>query len=99
MKQILLTLAIVAGVGIVDAADSPQEHGELVFPLRAEDNHAPAIVECPNGDFIASWYRRSGKRSSDGVAIYGRRSASGKAVGAKNSGWSTHPGFQMATRA
>jgi predicted neuraminidase len=75
-------LAVVAAVAIVDAADLPQEHGELVFPLRAEGNHAPGIVECPNGDFIASWYRRSGKRGADDVAVYGARKRIGE------SGWS-----------
>ena len=25
---------------------------ELIFPLRADHNHAPGIVECPNGDLL-----------------------------------------------
>jgi len=43
---------------------------ELVFPLNAKHNHAPGIVECPNGDLFASWYRGSGERQADDVAIF-----------------------------
>ena len=30
-------------------------------------------MECPNGDLLVSWYRGSGERRSDDVAIYGAR--------------------------
>lgn len=46
---------------------------ELVFPLNSKHNHAPGIVECSNGDLIASWYRGSGERTADDVAVYGAR--------------------------
>ena len=46
---------------------------ELIFPLRADHNHAPGIVECPNGDLLVSWYRGSGERRADDVAVYGAR--------------------------
>ncbi len=46
---------------------------ELIFPLRSEHNHAPGIVECPNGDLLVSWYRGSGERTADDVAVYGAR--------------------------
>jgi predicted neuraminidase len=51
----------------------PHHSAELVFPLRSEHNHAPGIVECENGDLIASWYRGAGERSADDVAVYGAR--------------------------
>ncbi|MCY2996522.1 MAG: exo-alpha-sialidase, partial [Planctomycetota bacterium] len=44
---------------------------ELVFPLRADHNHAPSIVELPDGSFLASWYRGSGERKADDVAVFG----------------------------
>ena len=50
---------------------------ELVFPLHAAHNHAPGIVECPNGDLLVSWYRGSGERSADDVAVYGSRRVHG----------------------
>ena len=46
---------------------------EFIFPLHPQHNHAPGIVECPNGDLLASWYRGSGERKADDVAVYGAR--------------------------
>ncbi len=46
---------------------------ELIFPLHPEHNHAPGIVECPNGDLLVSWYRGAGERQADDVAVYGTR--------------------------
>jgi predicted neuraminidase len=51
--------------------DKPQHEAELVFPLHNKHNHAPGIVECPNGDLLVSWYRGSGERGADDVAVYG----------------------------
>ena len=53
--------------------DGPLHEAELVFPLHPKHNHAPGIVECPNGDLLVSWYRGSGERSADDVAVYGAR--------------------------
>ncbi|HEY2785922.1 MAG TPA: sulfatase-like hydrolase/transferase [Fimbriiglobus sp.] len=52
---------------------------ELVFPLHPQHNHAPGIVECPNGDLLVSWYRGSGERGADDVAVYGARRKKGEA--------------------
>ena len=49
----------------------------LVFPLHKQHNHAPGIVECPNGDLLVSWYRGSGERSADDVAVYAARQKAG----------------------
>lgn len=59
------------------AAEQPLLESQLVFPLRSEHNHAPSIVELPDGSFLASWYRGSGERKADDVAIYGARLAKG----------------------
>ncbi len=53
--------------------DQPRFSAELVFPLHHQHNHAPGIVECPNGDLLVSWYRGSGERQADDVAVYGAR--------------------------
>jgi predicted neuraminidase len=50
---------------------------ELIFPLHHEHNHAPGIAELANGELIVSWYRGSGERKADDVAIYGARRAAG----------------------
>lgn len=57
----------------------PRYSAELVFPLHAQHNHAPGIVECPNGDLLVSWYRGSGERQADDVAVYGARRRHGQA--------------------
>ncbi|MBL8866321.1 MAG: sulfatase-like hydrolase/transferase [Planctomycetia bacterium] len=76
-----------------DPKAKPQYSAELVFPFDAKHNHAPGIVECPNGDLLISWYRGSGERSADDVAVLGARRKKGDA------NWSTQfvladtPGF------
>jgi len=54
-------------------ANEPQYSAELIFPLHEQHNHAPGIVELPGGELLASWYRGSGERRSDDVAVYGAR--------------------------
>jgi predicted neuraminidase len=72
----LLILPAVTGAQAllkVDSPTAPLYHAELVFPLHPQHNHAPGIVECPNGDLLVSWYRGSGERQADDVAVYGAR--------------------------
>jgi predicted neuraminidase len=57
--------------------EDPQFQSELVFPLHNQHNHAPGIVEYPNGDLLVSWYRGSGERSADDVAVFGARQQPG----------------------
>lgn len=54
-------------------AEAPRFSSELVFPLHPRHNHAPGIVECPNGGLLVSWYRGSGERKADDVAVLGSR--------------------------
>jgi predicted neuraminidase len=63
-------------------AAEPAHQAELIFPLHPQHNHAPGLVECPNGDLLVSWYRGSGERSADDVAVFGARRRQGVA------GWS-----------
>jgi predicted neuraminidase len=83
MATLLLAIA-------VTGADAPRYQAELVFPLHPEHNHAPGIVMCPNGDLLVSWYRGSGERTADDVAVYGAWLRKG------TSKWS--PYFLMADR-
>jgi predicted neuraminidase len=73
-----MSIVSVVTLLLAGAAAEPQHSAELVFPLRQEHNHAPGIVECPNGDLLVSWYRGSGERSSDDVAVYGARKKHGE---------------------
>ncbi len=74
-------------------AEKPFHRAELIFPLRREHNHAPGIVECPNGDLLVSWYRGSGERRADDVAVWGARLRRGESKWGDATVWADHPGF------
>lgn len=67
--SILLTAALLAG----PKGKKPLMTSELIFPPQALHNHASCLVECPNGDLLACWYRGSGEREADDVAVLGAR--------------------------
>jgi predicted neuraminidase len=78
--------------GITLAAE-PSLKAELVFPLHPQHNHAPGIVECENGDLLVSWYRGSGERSADDVAVYGARLKRGESKWSEPFLMADTPGF------
>jgi len=88
MSAVTLSIAVTA-----TAANTPNYQAELVFPLRQDHNHAPGLVVCPNGDLLASWYRGSGERSADDVAVYGARKRRGGAGWSKPFVMADTPGF------
>jgi len=51
----------------------PRHSAELIFPLHPQHNHAPGIAELPGGELLITWYRGSGERSADDVAVFGSR--------------------------
>ncbi|MBX7073047.1 MAG: exo-alpha-sialidase [Pirellulales bacterium] len=69
---VALSFSLVSAV-----ADEPRYSESFVFPFSEEHNHAPGVVECPNGDLLVSWYRGAGERSADNVAVYGARQRKG----------------------
>ncbi|MBI4601309.1 MAG: exo-alpha-sialidase [Planctomycetes bacterium] len=44
-----------------------------IFPPERLHNHGSCIVECPDGSLLACWYRGSGERRADDVAVLGAR--------------------------
>jgi len=82
MRSMMLTFVagscVVFAVATSHAQTAAQYSAELVFPLHAQHNHAPGIVECPNGDLLVSWYRGSGERRADDVAVFGARKRAGQ---------------------
>lgn len=74
-------------------AEDPKFEAELIFPLHAKHNHAPGIVECPSGDLFVSWYRGSGERQADDVAVYGAWRAKGAAKWGEPFVLADTPGF------
>lgn len=61
------------------AASAPMLTKEDIFPLDAQHNHASSIVRLPNGDLFVCWYRGSGERTADDVAVMGARKRAGAA--------------------
>lgn len=80
MRIFLSALTLASLVGGAVCAAEPVYREELIFPLHPEHNHAPGIVECPNGDLLVSWYRGSGERKADDVAVYGSRLRKGEST-------------------
>jgi predicted neuraminidase len=64
---------VCVALGALPALAAPEYREEFVFPLNPRHNHAPGIVECPNGDLLVSWYRGSGERRADDVSVLGAR--------------------------
>lgn len=94
IRSIPLSIAFLLLLGLHWVkAQEPWFKSELVFPLRAEHNHAPSIVELADGSMLASWYRGSGERKADDVAIYGARLAKGSKTWSDDFLMTDTPGF------
>jgi predicted neuraminidase len=92
VAAILLSLARTALPG-ARADDSPHHRAEFVFPLDDRHNHAPGIVECPDGQLLVSWYRGSGERKADDVVILGARLPAGAREWSEPFTLADNPGF------
>ncbi|HVY69654.1 MAG TPA: sialidase family protein [Verrucomicrobiae bacterium] len=91
----ILLIGLCAG-GLLQAGEpssKPAFDAELLFPLRPDHNHAAGIVECPNGDLLVSWYRGSGERNADDVAVYGARRRKAKGPWSEAFPMADTPGF------
>jgi predicted neuraminidase len=80
--RLLVVFLVIAGAAacpgrLAAQTDVPVFSSELVFPRQTSHNHAPGIAELSNGDLIVSWYRGSGERQADDVAVYGARRTAG----------------------
>lgn len=91
-KTVWISLILLA-FSAAARAEEGKFSAALVFPLHPQHNHAPGLVECPNGDLIASWYRGSGERSADDVAVYGARLKRGESQWCEPFLLADNPGF------
>ena len=66
VRIISLTLLLAASLL---GAEHPFLESELIFPLGTLHAHSSSIVQLPNGDFYACWYKGSGERTADDVKV------------------------------
>ncbi len=92
MRRVAL-LFICFVLAALPAWAAPEYREELVFPLHPQHNHAPGIVECPNGDLLVSWYRGSGERRADDVAVLGARLPKGASTWSESFVLADNPEF------
>lgn len=72
-----LLVAVSTLSSAADNASEPILQSNFVFPLHSQHNHAPGVAELPDGELLVSWYRGSGERTADDVAVYGSRLKAG----------------------
>lgn len=68
-------VVLLMSAAAVFPADAPAYDAEQIFPPVATQTHAPGIVECANGDLIASWY---GDTHPGDSAVLGARKRRGE---------------------
>ncbi len=88
-----MSVTTLAVLSLVALGAEPRIEAELIFPLSPQHNHAPGIVECPNGDLLVSWYRGAGERKADDVAVYGARRKKGSPKWSEPFVMADNPGF------
>ena len=74
MNLLVLLSAVAVAASPVDV---PSHHAEQIFPPADRQTHAPGIVECPNGDLLASWYGDPEGPQAD-AAVFGARKKRGE---------------------
>jgi predicted neuraminidase len=74
-------------------SEAPFLQGEFIFPLDFLHNHSSCIVQCPNGDLLACWYRGSGERRADDVRVLGARRAPAASAWSEPFVMADTPGF------
>jgi predicted neuraminidase len=95
MLNRLICIALAGFIFCLDTAfaGEPVHRSELIFPLNPQHNHAPGIAELADGELVVSWYRGSGERRADDVAVYGSRLKPGAKEWTPDTLWVDTPGF------
>jgi predicted neuraminidase len=77
LRSLGLSLFLIAPLLGDASAAEPHFAREAVFPPHGQHNHAPGIAELADGSLFVSWYRGSGERRADDVAVWGARRPAG----------------------
>lgn len=86
-------LCLVALGPTADVVAAPVFRSEAIFPAEKKHNHASCVIERPNGDLLATWYRGSGERTADDVEILGARLEAGKTAWSPRFTLADTPGY------
>lgn len=92
-SRIVLCLIGLLSLARPCAADDARFSAELIFPLNAQHNHAPGIAELADGSLFVTWYRGSGERRADDVAVLGARRPAGQSEWSAEFPIADTPGF------
>jgi len=68
MKCSITLIALLLALPVF-GAEQPFIESELIFPLGTLHAHSSSIVQLPDGDFYACWYKGSGERDADDVKV------------------------------
>jgi predicted neuraminidase len=92
-RYLFLTLVLIVGAAVFVSAAEPHFAAELIFPRQSQHNHAPGIAELSDGSLFVSWYRGSGERRADDVAIWAARRSAGQKTWSEPFVIADTPGF------
>jgi predicted neuraminidase len=70
-------LVVALALSSLIAAALPRFEARFILPPQEQHVHSSSIVELPNGDLFAVYYRGSGERRADDVRLEGARLAKG----------------------
>lgn len=94
MRRHVLCVALLGlMVGPAPAAQGPRFEARFIQPPQDEHVHSSSIVELPDGDLFAVFYRGSGERRADDVRLEGARLAKGAAAWSAPFPVADTPGF------
>jgi predicted neuraminidase len=72
-KELKSMFSLALPLLLAAVAQTPLHETHFIFPPHAEHNHSSSIVETPEGDLLAVWFRGSGERQADDVRLMGAR--------------------------
>ena len=92
----LLTIGVCDSTSLAktETGDEDPAYGsQFIFSFNPQHNHAPGIAELKDGSLIVSWYRGSGERTADDVAVFGSRLKPGQSKWGETFLMHDTPGF------
>jgi predicted neuraminidase len=75
VRSIFLSLLALLGLSLVQAVSA---EATLIFPAQEKHVHSSSIVQCPNGDLLATWFYGTGERGANDVLVQGARLKKGE---------------------